>query len=82
MTPKEFFSLAKKHGADMVDLKFTDLLGSWQHCSFPIETWDERLTTVEAERAQLATALSCARSLTRRRPECAEAGRETARRAA
>ena len=25
----------------MVDLKFTDLLGSWQHCSFPIETWDD-----------------------------------------
>lgn len=25
----------------MVDLKFTDLLGTWQHCSFPLETWDE-----------------------------------------
>jgi glutamine synthetase len=25
----------------MVDLKFVDMLGSWQHCSFPIETWDE-----------------------------------------
>ena len=41
MTPKEFFAFAKEHKADMVDLKFTDLLGSWQHCSFPIETWDE-----------------------------------------
>jgi len=41
MTPKEFFDFAKKHGAEMVDLKFTDLLGTWQHCSFPIETWDE-----------------------------------------
>ncbi len=41
MTPKEFFEFAKKHDAKMVDLKFTDLLGSWQHCSFPIETWDE-----------------------------------------
>jgi glutamine synthetase len=41
MTPKEFFAFAKKHGADMVDLKFTDLLGTWQHCSFPVETWDE-----------------------------------------
>jgi glutamine synthetase len=41
MTPKEFFAFAEKHGADMVDLKFTDLLGTWQHCSFPIETWDE-----------------------------------------
>jgi glutamine synthetase len=41
MTPKQFFAFAKKHDAEMVDLKFTDLLGSWQHCTFPIETWDE-----------------------------------------
>ena len=41
MTPREFFAFAKKHKAQMVDLKFTDLLGSWQHCSFPIETWNE-----------------------------------------
>ena len=40
MTPKEFFEFAKKNDAKMVDLKFTDLLGSWQHCSFPIDTWD------------------------------------------
>jgi glutamine synthetase len=42
MTPKQFFAFAKKHEAEMVDLKFTDLLGTWQHCSFPIETWDEK----------------------------------------
>ena len=41
MTPKEFFEFAKKNGADMVDLKFTDLLGTWQHCTFPADTWDE-----------------------------------------
>jgi glutamine synthetase len=41
MTPKEFFAFAKEHKAEMVDLKFTDLLGSWQHCSFPVDTWDE-----------------------------------------
>lgn len=40
-TPKEFFAFAEKEGAEMVDLKFADLLGTWQHCSFPIETWDE-----------------------------------------
>ncbi len=40
MTPKEFFEFAKKHGAEMVDLKFTDLLGTWQHCTFPVDTWD------------------------------------------
>jgi glutamine synthetase len=41
MTPKEFFELAKKNDAQMVDLKFMDFLGSWQHCSFPIDTWDD-----------------------------------------
>ena len=41
MTPKEFFEYAKKNGADMIDLKFCDLLGTWQHCTFPTETWDE-----------------------------------------
>lgn len=41
MTPKHFFEFAQKHNAQMVDLKFTDLLGTWQHCTFPIETWDE-----------------------------------------
>ncbi|MDH7599507.1 MAG: glutamine synthetase beta-grasp domain-containing protein [Sedimentisphaerales bacterium] len=41
MTPKEFFEFAKANGAKMVDLKFTDLLGTWQHCTFPIDLWDE-----------------------------------------
>ena len=41
MKPADFFTLAKKQEAEMVDLKFVDMLGSWQHCSFPIEIWDE-----------------------------------------
>jgi len=41
MTPKDFFKYASENNATMVDLKFTDLLGSWQHCTFPINTWDE-----------------------------------------
>jgi len=41
MSPKDFFSFAEEHEAKIVDLKFTDLLGTWQHCSFPIDTWDE-----------------------------------------
>ena len=41
MTPKEFFEFAKANDTNMVDLKFCDLLGTWQHCSFPVETWDE-----------------------------------------
>jgi glutamine synthetase len=41
MTPKEFFEFAKKNNAKMADLKFVDLLGAWQHCTFPLEVWDE-----------------------------------------
>jgi glutamine synthetase len=42
MTPKEFFEFAKKNGASMMDLKFVDMLGSWQHCSYPLEVIDEK----------------------------------------
>jgi len=41
MTPKDFFEFARKHDARMVDLKFVDLLGTWQHCSYPLATWDD-----------------------------------------
>lgn len=41
MTVKEFFDFAKKHDAQMVDLKFVDLIGTWQHCCYPIDLWDE-----------------------------------------
>ena len=43
MTGKEFFEFAKKNGAEMMDLKFCDMLGTWQHCSYPIETLDESI---------------------------------------
>jgi glutamine synthetase len=42
MTPKDFFEFAKKNGAEMVDLKFVDLLGTWQHCTFPVDFLDEK----------------------------------------
>ncbi|MBL7215233.1 MAG: type I glutamate--ammonia ligase [Phycisphaerae bacterium] len=45
MTPKEFFEFAKKNGAEMMDLKFVDMLGTWQHCSYPIATIDESIFT-------------------------------------
>jgi glutamine synthetase len=41
MTPKEFFDFAKQSNAEMVDLKFCDLLGIWQHCSYPVDVLDE-----------------------------------------
>ena len=43
MTPKEFFTFAEEQGARMMDLKFVDMLGTWQHCSYPIETVDESI---------------------------------------
>jgi len=43
MTPKEFFEFCRKHKAEMIDVKFTDLLGTWQHCTIPTEAWDESL---------------------------------------
>lgn len=45
MSPKEFFDFAKKHGAEMMDLKFVDLLGTWQHCSYPIDALEESIFT-------------------------------------
>ena len=45
MTPDDFFALAKKHEAEMVDLKFVDMLGSWQHCSFPVDHLDKNTFT-------------------------------------
>ena len=36
MTPKEVLEYAKKNNAVMMDLRFTDWPGTWQHCSFPI----------------------------------------------
>jgi glutamine synthetase len=47
-TPKSVLELAKKSGAKMVDLKFADTFGTWQHFSCPIselteETFEEGL---------------------------------------
>lgn len=41
MTPKQYLAFMKKNKAEMMDLKFVDLLGTWQHCSFPIDVLDE-----------------------------------------
>jgi glutamine synthetase len=40
---KEFFAFAKEVGAEMMDLKFCDMLGTWQHCSYPISELDESI---------------------------------------
>ncbi len=45
MNAREFFDFAEKQGAKMMDLKFCDMLGTWQHCSYPIETLDDKIFT-------------------------------------
>ena len=35
MTPKEVIKFAKEKGAKIVDLRFIDLPGLWQHFSIP-----------------------------------------------
>jgi glutamine synthetase len=37
MTPKEVLEYARKHNAVMVDLKFMDFPGMWQHFSVPLQ---------------------------------------------
>jgi glutamine synthetase len=39
--PKDFFDFCKQVGAELVDLKFCDMLGTWQHCSYPVDDLDE-----------------------------------------
>lgn len=43
MTPKDVIKMAQENGAEMLDLKFTDFPGMWQHFSVPIEFLDEEL---------------------------------------
>src|SRR5579884_822627 len=39
--PEDVLRMARDKGARMVDLKFTDLVGSWQHFSVPMPAFDE-----------------------------------------
>ncbi len=41
MNAKEALAYAKKNDVVMVDLRFTDWPGTWQHCSYPISQIDE-----------------------------------------
>lgn len=42
-TPKSVIELAKKKGAKMVDIKFVDTFGTWQHFSVPIAELTEEV---------------------------------------
>src|SRR6476469_1994972 len=41
MNPREVLEYAKKNKVQIVDLKFIDLIGTWQHFSIPIEELNE-----------------------------------------
>src|SRR5262249_15292372 len=41
MNAKEVLEYAKKNNVKIVDLRFTDFPGQWQHCSYPISEVDE-----------------------------------------
>lgn len=41
MTPKQVVEFAKENGALMVDYKFMDFVGTWQHVSVPMTELDE-----------------------------------------
>lgn len=43
MTPKEAITFAQEHDAQMVDFRFTDVPGTWQHFSMPIGELSEEL---------------------------------------
>src|ERR1700730_16804705 len=43
MTPKEALELAKKHDVKLVDLKFIDFPGVWQHTTIPATRLNEGL---------------------------------------
>jgi glutamine synthetase len=42
-TPKSVIDNAKKQGAKMVDAKFVDTFGTWQHFSVPIAELTEEV---------------------------------------
>jgi glutamine synthetase len=41
MTPQKVLEFARAQGAKYVDIRFTDLVGQWQHMTFPIERLTE-----------------------------------------
>ena len=41
MTPAEVLKFAQKNGVKIVDFKFVDLLGQWQHTSMPLHKLQE-----------------------------------------
>jgi len=43
MTPKDAIRVAREQQAEVVDLKFMDLIGTWQHFTIPLSEYDESI---------------------------------------
>ena len=43
MTPQEFFQFVEEQQVVQFDLKFCDMFGTWQHCTYPVDTIDESI---------------------------------------
>jgi glutamine synthetase len=43
MTPKEVIEFAKEHNVQMVDYKFLDFIGIWQHFTTPVSEFEEEV---------------------------------------
>ena len=43
VTPRDVIALAQEHGVRMVDFKFTDMPGTWQHLGLSVNALDEDL---------------------------------------
>ncbi len=43
LTPKQVLGLAAEKKATMVDLKFMDFVGIWQHFTIPLSELDEKV---------------------------------------
>ncbi len=43
MTPKDAIALAQEKNAEVVDLKFMDFIGTWQHFSIPLSEYEEEI---------------------------------------
>ena len=43
MTPQDAIALAQEKNAEVVDLKFMDFIGTWQHFSIPLSEYEEEI---------------------------------------
>ena len=72
-TPKQVIERAKELGVQMVDIRFTDLLGAWQHFSVPLGELDEDASRMAS--GSMAPASAASRRSTRATCSCSRTRR-------